>query len=161
MTDLGRLTQCEGYPAACAFIQQKGEDLFRAAIAEQLPQRLFMPGDAVPFDQRQEIARSIAAERRLGEVRIGRNIAIGRGLNVGEIAPPATGNQDLAPRFVGMVDQQHPPPALARRERTEQPRRARTQNDDIELARHHASISAANASATLIPSTAAERMPPA
>ena len=71
-----------------------------------------MPGNAVLIDQRNEVGGPVAAERGLGEMRVRGNIAVGRGLEVGEIAPATTGNQDLLSGFVGMVDHQHPPAPL-------------------------------------------------
>jgi hypothetical protein len=45
-------------------------------VAEQLPQRLFVPGDAVALDQREKVLRRVAAQRRLGEMRVGGEIAV-------------------------------------------------------------------------------------
>ncbi len=113
------------------------------------------------FHQLHEILRAIAAQRRLGEVRVGGQVAVGRGVEVGEIAAPAAGNQDLAARLAVVIQQQHAPPALPGGRRAEQARRARAQHDGVIVGAHPPTRSSASASATLIPSTAAERMPPA
>ena len=97
----------------------------------QLAQCLFVPGDAVAIDQSNEVRRRVAAERRLGEMRIGGMEAIGGRADIGEIAPPAARDQDLLPRLVGMVDQQHPPAALTGRRRTHQPGRAGAEDDEV------------------------------
>ena len=47
------------------------DDLLRRRVAEQLTQRLFVPGDAVAMDQRDEISGRVARQRRFGEMRIG------------------------------------------------------------------------------------------
>ena len=83
------------------------------AVAEQLPQRLLVPGDAVPLDQRDEVVLGVAGQRRFGEMRIGREEAVRRAMQVGEVAAPAAGDQDLLARLVGMVEQQHPAAAPA------------------------------------------------
>ena len=115
--------------------------------------------------QRQKIERAITAERRAGKMRVGRQIAAGRllprGAQIGEIAAPPARNQDLPARLPGMVKQQHPPPALARDPCTKQPRRPRAQHDNIMGNTHEPSNATAKASATLIPSTAADKIPPA
>ena len=80
-----------------------------------------MPGDAMAFDQGDEILRAVSAQRRFGEMRIGRQIAIRRGVDIGEIAAPAARNQDLLARFISPLDQQHPPPALAGKRRAQEP----------------------------------------
>jgi hypothetical protein len=82
-----------------AFVQEHVDDLPRRAIAEKLAQRLFMPGDAVRLDQGEEIGRGIPAERRAREMRIFRQIAIGRGVQVGEIAASAPEMRIFLPGF--------------------------------------------------------------
>jgi hypothetical protein len=116
---------------AGAEAKQHIDNLPRRAIAEQLAQRLFVPGDAVLLDQRKEILRGIAAERRLGEMRVLRKVAVRRGVQVGEIAPPAARNQDLLSRRVGRVEQDNPPPALASLSGAEQAGCASSQNDRV------------------------------
>jgi len=80
-----------------------------------------VPGNAVAFDQREKVRRSVPAERGLREVRILRKVAIRRGVQVGEVAAPAAGNQDLLARPVGMVEQQYTLAALTGRGGAEQP----------------------------------------
>src|SRR6202008_265364 len=73
--------------------------------------------DAVAFDEREKVLRAIAAERRFGEMRIGRQEAIGRAVEIGEVAAAAARNQDLLSRTLGMVEQQDAAAALARGQR--------------------------------------------
>ena len=109
------MAQREDDARAAALLHQHVDDLPRRAIAEQLSQRLFVPGDAMPLDQREEILRRIAPQRGLGEMRVGGEIAVGSAMDVGEVAAPAAGDQDLLARRIGMIDQQHAPAAPARR----------------------------------------------
>src|SRR6202022_2264794 len=44
-----------------ALFQQHVDDLLRRAVAEQLPARLLVPGNAISLDQRDEVALGIAA----------------------------------------------------------------------------------------------------
>ena len=46
--------------------QQHADDVLGAVVAEELAERLFVPGDAVLFDQRDEVVRRVARQRRLG-----------------------------------------------------------------------------------------------
>ena len=72
--------------AAHALVEQQSHDLSRAPVAEQLPQRLLVPRDAVAVDQRDEVVCGVARQRRLGEMRVSRQIAVGRGVQIGEVA---------------------------------------------------------------------------
>ncbi len=125
------------HPAPLAFRQEHGDDLAGRAVAEQLPQRLLVPGDAVPLHQVEEIARRVAAERRLGEMRVGREIAVRRGPEIGEVAAPAAGDEDLPARLSGVVEHQHPPAPLPRHRRAHQPGPAGAEHDRVELSLHH------------------------
>src|SRR5690349_11218943 len=75
-------------------------------VAKQLAKRLLVPGDGITFDQLEEIARTEAAQRRLGEMGVGRKKAVRRGIVVGEIAASAAGYQDLPPRLVGVIEEE-------------------------------------------------------
>src|SRR5690606_16183378 len=104
-----------------AFGEQHVDDLPRRSVAEQLPERLLVPGDAVALHQREEVLRGVPAQRRLGEMGIGRDEPVGRRMDIGEVAAPAARDQDLLPRRVGAVEHQHPQPALPRLRRAHQP----------------------------------------
>ena len=115
-----------------AFGQQHGHDLARRAVAEELAQRLLVPGDAVLLDQLDEIALRVAGQRRLAEMRIVREESLGPRLEVGEIAAPAARDQDLLADLLGMLEQQHPAAALAGADGAHQTGGAGARNDDIE-----------------------------
>jgi hypothetical protein len=59
-------------------------------------------------------------------------------MEIGEIAAAAAGDKDLASRLAVVFHQSHSPSAPASHRRTHQPRRARAQNNHIELARRRA-----------------------
>src|SRR5690606_34231055 len=90
-------------------------------VAEQLPQRLLVPGDAVALDQRQEVLRRVPAQRRLGEMGMGRDEPVGRRMDVSEVAAPAARDQHLLSRPLGAVEHEHPPAALPGLRRAHQP----------------------------------------
>ena len=108
-----------------AFGEQHRDDGARRAVAEQLPERLLVIGDAMALDQRDEIMLRVAVERRLVEMRIGREEPVRRAMQVGEVAAPAARDQDFRADLVGMIEQQDLAAALARGERAHQPGRAR------------------------------------
>ena len=62
-------------------------------------------------------------------------------MDVGEVAPAAAGDQDLAPRALAAFEQQHAMPAPPGLERAHHARRACAEDDDVvlvcpELLRH-------------------------
>jgi len=132
-----RRVQRQRDTALVALRLQHRDDLLGRSVAEQLPERLFVPGDAIGFDQSEEILRGVAAQRRFGEMRIGGKIPVGRGVEVGEIAPPAARDQDLLSHRIGMIDQQHARTALPGDGGAHQPCRARAEDDRIVNCRSH------------------------
>ncbi|KAG1392513.1 hypothetical protein G6F59_014581 [Rhizopus arrhizus] len=107
-----------------AFVHQHLHDLLGRDIAEQLAQLLLVVGDAVLADQLDEMPGRVAGQRRLAEVRVGRQ-EVGRGgAGVGEVAAATARHQDLLADLVGMVDHLHLAAALAGGDRSHQPGRA-------------------------------------
>jgi hypothetical protein len=49
---------------------QHPDDLFGAVVAEQLAQRLLVPGDALPIDALDEVVLAVALQGRGGEARV-------------------------------------------------------------------------------------------
>jgi hypothetical protein len=86
-------------PTLAAFLHQHRDDLPGRAVAEELPERLLVPGDAVALDQREEIPLGIAAERRLGEMRVLGEEVLRPRPGVGEVAAPAARDEDLLAGF--------------------------------------------------------------
>jgi hypothetical protein len=63
-----------------------------------------------------------------------RNEVIWPAVHIRKIASSTPGDKNLPPRLPSVLKQRHAPPSLPRRSRAHQPRRARAQNHDIELA---------------------------
>lgn len=126
-----------------AFGEQHRNDCARRAVAEQLTERLLVIGNAMAFDQRDEVVLGIAIERGFMKVRIGGQKSFRLAMQVGEIAPPAAGDQDFGARLVEMIQQQHLAAALSRGQSAHQPGGAGTDHDGVErLARAHVPLAA-------------------
>ena len=91
------------------------------SVAKQLSKCFFMPCNSVCFDQRDEVIRPIPPQRGFGVVRIRGNESVSDRVDIGEVAAPATRDQDLLAGRVGMVDQHGPAAALTSRRSTHQP----------------------------------------
>ena len=83
------------------------------------------------LDQRDEVRRRIAGQCRLGKVRIGRDKVFCRAVDIGEIATPAAGNQNLFSQSLGMFKDRNPPAALARFDGAHQSRSAAAKNQRV------------------------------
>ena len=119
-----------------AFIQQHLHDLARRAraFAEELAERLFVVGDAVLLDQRDEIALRVARQRRAGEVRVGGDEARGIvGVEVGEVAASAAGDEDFRADFGIVLEHQDAPAAPASMHGAVEPGRAGADDDGVKL----------------------------
>ena len=64
-------------------------------------------------------------------MRVGREKTFRRRVDIGEIAAPAAGDQDLLADPLGVLDEQHPATALTGNGRTHQSGGAAAKNDDI------------------------------
>ena len=111
--------------------EQHLENRLAGAVAEQLARRLFHMPDAVAFHHFHEMPGAVAVERRLAEVRVGGYEVVRRGVQVGEIAAPAAGHQDLLAGLVGVVQHQHRAAAITGAGGAHQTRRAGTDYHDI------------------------------
>ncbi len=72
-------------------------------IAEELAESFFVISDVMFFDEGEKIGGREAGKRGFGEVGIGRNEVIRFGVNVGEIAAAAAGNEDFLADTVGVL----------------------------------------------------------
>ncbi len=103
-----------------------------APIAEQLSQFLLVISNAVLRDQRNEIRRRVACQRRLAEVRIGGKKILRAAMQIGEVAAPAAGDQDLLADAIGVLEHGNSAAALARLDGAHQAGSAAAQDDYIE-----------------------------
>ena len=83
------------------------------------------------FDEAHKVGRSIAGERRLSEVSIGRKKILRAGSQVGEIAAAATGDQDFLADSIRAFEYQNTPAPLAGFHGTHQAGSAASENDDV------------------------------
>ena len=83
------------------------------------------------FDKPHEIGRSIAGERRLGEMWIGRKKILRAGVQVGEITAAAAGDQDFLADSIRAFEHQDTPAPLAGFDGTHQAGSACSENDDV------------------------------
>src|SRR6266404_1686699 len=88
------------------------------------------------FHQCNEIGRYVSSQCRFSEVWIGGDKVFRSRMQVGEVATPAAGNQDLFADAVGAFEHCHAPSALARLDGTHQPSRTATENHDVKVLFH-------------------------
>src|SRR3981081_946691 len=84
------------------------------------------------FDQGQKVLRRKSGQSRLAEMRIGRQKVFRPAMQIGEIAPAATGDEDLLAYAVGTFEHRHPPPAFAGFDSAHEPRGAPADPGNIE-----------------------------
>src|SRR5258708_3188454 len=82
-------------------------------VAKKLPQRLFVVGNFVFFDQSDKVRRRISRQSGLGKVWIGGDEIFRLAINIGEIAAAAAGNQDFLAQSVGAFNDRHAPAAFS------------------------------------------------
>jgi len=87
--------------------------------------------DVVLLHQRNEVARLVAAQCRSAEMRIVGEEPLRHRFDIGEVAAPAAGDQDLRARLRGMVEQQHAPTAPPGADRAHQAGRAGAEDDHV------------------------------
>ena len=83
-------------------------------------------------DQFDKVGRGEAAKCRLGEMGIGRQEVRGRRTDIGEIAPPAARNQDLAAGLRRMIEEEDSASPLSRNCCAKHPRRTSADYDRVE-----------------------------
>jgi hypothetical protein len=106
------------------------------AVTEKLSESFFVVSNAVLFDQCDEVGRCVSRERGFGEVRIVGNKVFRLAVQVGEVAAPTTGDQDLfayAPSAFQHYDARSALPCLHGAHET---RRAAAENDDVKFVFH-------------------------
>ncbi len=119
-----------------AFLEQHVDDVLRAFVAKELAQFftaiiLFMPGDAVFFDQCNEIVLRELFKRGFAKMRVLGDIGSGAGMQVCEIAAPAAGNTDFFTDLFRVINEQGFAAALARFNRAYKAGSARANNDGV------------------------------
>src|ERR1700722_1084972 len=119
------------YAGRNALPLEHGHNIVGCSVAEKLTQLLLMPGDLMLLYQFKKVRRRIASQRGLGKVRISGKKVFGSGVQVGEVAAPPTGDQDLLADPRGMFEQQNRAAAAARMNGAKKPRGAGAHNQNI------------------------------
>lgn len=91
--------------ARVALVLQHVDDRVAAVVAEELALVLFVPGHVMALEQPEEVARRIARQRRAREMRIRRQIVVGAGVQVREVAAAAARDADLLGEPRRVIDQ--------------------------------------------------------
>jgi len=118
-------------------VQQHVYDLLRAFVTEKLSEFLLVIGYAVLFHQRDKIKGRVAGQRRLAEMRIGRDIVVGGRINVGEVTAPAAGDAYLLADPLVMFQQQNLASATPGLDCAEKTRRPAPYDYDIPFLHEH------------------------
>ena len=94
--------------SACGQIaNQHVDDGARSLVAEELAERLFMPGEARLGDTVAKVPWAVAGKRRLGEMRVLRDEIVRARLDIGEVASSAARDADLLGRLARMIEDEH------------------------------------------------------
>jgi hypothetical protein len=72
-------------------------------IAEELPQGLLMVVDFVTVNELKKMSRGIECQSRFGEVRVRREKTVWGTMNIGEVTASPSGDEDLLPGAIGMI----------------------------------------------------------
>jgi hypothetical protein len=103
------------------------------AIAEELAEGLLVVRDRVSFDEGDEVARGVAGECGLGEVGVGGEIVIGRGVEVGEVAAASAGDEDFLAGAVGLFEDESATAAASGFDGAHQARGACSEDEDVDF----------------------------
>ncbi len=114
----GSVRACDGVDGgagedadACVFALafEHGDDVLRGAVAEELAEGLLVVRDAVLLDQGDDVGGREAGEGGFGEVRVRGEEVFGAGVDVGEVAAAAAGDEDLLADAVGVIEDEDAP----------------------------------------------------
>jgi hypothetical protein len=91
-------------PGSAALGFEEVDDVRGGIVAEKLAVRFFVVGDAMLFEESDEIRGSEPGESRFGEVRIRREKIFGSGVEIGEVAATTAGNEDFLADAVSVLE---------------------------------------------------------
>src|ERR1019366_6360391 len=120
------------YSGNAAFGFQHSNDGLRRLVAEELPKLFLVVGNSVLLDEFDETRRHVPRQRRLAEVRISGEEVVGPAAQIGEIATPAAGDEDLFANAIGVLQHGDPAATLAGFEGTHQSGCAAAENNHVE-----------------------------
>ena len=117
--------EADGGARGVAFGEEHGDDLAGGAVAEELAEGLFVPGDGVTVDEVDEVLRGVAGEGGAAEAGIVGPEAVGVGMQIGEVAATAAGDEDLFAGLAGVIEHEDAAAAAGGGGGGHQPRRRR------------------------------------
>ena len=117
--------------SALAF--EEGDDALGGVVAEELAEGLLVVADVVLFDQRDDVGGGEAGQRGAGEVRVGGEEVFSGGVDVGEVAAAASGDEDFAAGALAVLEQKDAATAAAGFEGAHHARGAGAEDDDVEV----------------------------
>ncbi len=100
------------HPRVGALGGEQGDDLARDSVAKKLAELFFVVRDAVALDQGDKILRPVARQRRTAEIRLRGEIIFRPGVEVGEVAAAAAGDEDFLADALGAFEHAHTPAPL-------------------------------------------------
>ena len=89
-----------------ALALEHGDDGLGGVVAEELAEGFFVVGDAVLFDEGDDVGWGVAGECGLCEVGVLGEEVFGATVDVGEVAASAAGDEDFFAGFFGVVEQE-------------------------------------------------------
>ncbi len=110
--DLG--VQDDFYVGGAAFGFEHVGDVAGGVVAEELAEGFFVVGDAMFFDEGEEIRGSVAGQGGFGEVGIRGEEILRLAMDVGEVAAASAGDEDFLADAVGVFEDGDATAALAR-----------------------------------------------
>jgi len=117
-----------------AFFVEHAEEFGGGAVAEKLAAFFFVIGDAVFFDESDEIGGGVAGEGGFGEVGIGGEKVFWRAMKIGEVGPAPAGDKDFAADAVVAFEQCDAAAAFAALGGAKQAGGAGAEDENVELA---------------------------
>ena len=111
---------------------EHGDDVVGGAVAEELAEGLLVVGNAVLVDEGDEVGGGVAAEGGLGEVGVVGEEVLGAGVEVGEVAAAAAGDEDFLAGFVGVVDEEDAGVAATGLDGAQEAGGSGSEDDDVE-----------------------------
>ncbi len=121
------------YIGGAAFGFQHVGDVAGGVVAEELAERFFVVGDAMFFDEGEEISRRVAGQSGFGEVGIGREEILRLTMDVGEVAAASAGDEDFLADAVGVFEDGDATAELARFDGAQQAGCAAADDQDVEF----------------------------
>ncbi len=111
-----------------AFRFQQVDDVLSGAVAKELPESLFVIGNAMFFDERDEIRRRVPRQRGFGEVLVCGDEIFGLAIDICEIATAPAGDQDFLADTLGLFKHRDTATPFAGLNRAEKSRGAAAEN---------------------------------